>query len=269
MPNRLILESCRASKSLRALSDTAERLWWRLVTCVDDYGRLEADPEVVLAEAFKRRPDGWTQETVTRALLELSQVRDEDEPLLHLYRVGTKTYLQVAKASLHIRCRATQSKYPAPEAIVNQACLPLTDSGAHPRASARNGTPMSADAGAGEHPPLLSENENECENGRGKEKRTDLCVGGFGSIWAIWPKKRSKGQAEKAWRTLNPNEQLQSRIVAAIEQAKTSEQWLREGGRFIPHLATWLRAKGWEDEQQPAVAEPARSLVDFVSRGMR
>lgn len=266
MPNRLILESSRASKSLRALSDAAERLWWRLVTCVDDYGRLEADPEVVLAEAFKRRPDGWTEETVTAALLELSAVREgDDHPLIQLYRVGPKTYLQMAKASHHIRCRATKSKYPDPESLVDQASLSFASDGAHPRASARDGMPMPAAASDGAHPRLLSENENGF--GNENEKKKDLRVGGFGSVWAIWPKKRSKGQAEKAWRAVNPNEQLQSRIVAAIEQAKTSEQWRREGGRFIPHLATWLRAKGWEDEYLPAAAEPARSVVELAARG--
>ena len=36
----------------------------------------------------------------------------------------------------------------------------------------------------------------------------------------------------------------------------TSEQikkeWKKDGGKYIPHPATWLRARGWEDEYTPA-----------------
>jgi hypothetical protein len=41
-------------------------------------------------------------------------------------------------------------------------------------------------------------------------------------------------------------------MIATIEQAKKSENWLKESGKYIPHPATWLNAKGWEDED----AEP-------------
>ena len=70
----------------------------------------------------------------------------------------------------------------------------------------------------------------------------------FALFWLAYPKKKSKGVAERAWATINPDEQLAERICAAVERAKTSADWLNEGGKYIPHPATWLRAKGWEDE---------------------
>lgn len=72
--------------------------------------------------------------------------------------------------------------------------------------------------------------------------------GAFAKFWGAYPKKKSKGQAEKAWLKIKPNEQLTERILQAVERAKTLDDWKREGGRFIPHPATWLNAKGWEDE---------------------
>jgi len=48
---------------------------------------------------------------------------------------------------------------------------------------------------------------------------------------------------------LKPGEQLQQTILKALDQAKTSAEWAKEGGQYIPHPATWLNAKGWEDEQ--------------------
>jgi hypothetical protein len=70
----------------------------------------------------------------------------------------------------------------------------------------------------------------------------------FATFWRVYPKKKSKGQAEKIFKKINPDEQLLASMIAKIEQAKKSEQWLKDGGQFIPHPATWLNAKGWEDE---------------------
>lgn len=70
----------------------------------------------------------------------------------------------------------------------------------------------------------------------------------FEKFWTAYPKKKSKGQAEKTWYKIKPDEQLLARILATIERAKTSEEWTKDNGKYIPHPATWLNAKGWEDE---------------------
>lgn len=79
--------------------------------------------------------------------------------------------------------------------------------------------------------------------------------GGFDKFWSAYPRKKSKGQAEKAFNALKPSEQLLSAILAGIERAKTSEQWRKDGGQFVPYPATWIRARGWEDEETEAVEE--------------
>ena len=70
----------------------------------------------------------------------------------------------------------------------------------------------------------------------------------FDEFWERYPKKRSKGRAERAWVKIKPDEQLFKAILNGLELAKTSVEWLKEGGQFIPYPGTWLRAKGWEDE---------------------
>lgn len=52
MPNRIIRESARTSPTLARLSDGAERLFWRLITVADDYGRFDANPRVLLGQCF-------------------------------------------------------------------------------------------------------------------------------------------------------------------------------------------------------------------------
>lgn len=70
----------------------------------------------------------------------------------------------------------------------------------------------------------------------------------FDEFWAEYPKKRSKGQAEKTWVKLKPDEQLFEAIMTGLKRAKTSVDWTKNGGQYIPYPSTWLNAKGWEDE---------------------
>lgn len=74
-------------------------------------------------------------------------------------------------------------------------------------------------------------------------------IGSFDQFWKVYPKRKSKGQAEKAFLKINPDEQLLTKILESVERAKKSEDWIKEKGKYIPHPATWLNAKGWEDEE--------------------
>jgi hypothetical protein len=70
---------------------------------------------------------------------------------------------------------------------------------------------------------------------------------GFEEFWEAYPKKKNKADAEKAWRELQCST-LATRILAAVEAARRSDEWKRdEGWRWVPNPARWLRAKGWED----------------------
>lgn len=72
---------------------------------------------------------------------------------------------------------------------------------------------------------------------------------GFEQFWTAYPKKRSKGKAEQVWKKLKPDALLGSRIIEAIGRAELDPGWIKESGRYIPYPASWLNAKGWEDEQ--------------------
>ena len=91
-------------------------------------------------------------------------------------------------------------------------------------------------------------------HGRGREDKPSCASGdarlpeSFLKFWDTYPKKKSKGDAIKAWKKLKPNEPLAEKILRAVQQARTSDDWLKDGGQFIPHPATWLNARGWEDE---------------------
>ena len=96
--------------------------------------------------------------------------------------------------------------------------------------------------------------EKEKETTKEKESRLQK---DFEKFWDTYPRKKSKGDAEKAWKQLKPSSELVEIIISKVVLLKSSQEWLREGGEFIPYPATWLRAKGWEDEVGPTSVAPA------------
>ena len=72
----------------------------------------------------------------------------------------------------------------------------------------------------------------------------------FREFWTAYPKKIAIAKAEAAW-LINGCAQLLTKILTTIRAFKTSDQWTKEGGRFIPNPATWLNQRRWEDELSP------------------
>ena len=108
MPNRIIKESIRTSKSINKLSDFNFRFWAYLLTYVDDYGRGSADPELLKGFVFPRRKS-VTEATIQKGLTDLANAG-----LIHLYEVGGESYLYFPTWSQHQRIQQKRSKFPEP-----------------------------------------------------------------------------------------------------------------------------------------------------------
>lgn len=80
----------------------------------------------------------------------------------------------------------------------------------------------------------------------------------FKTFWEAYPRKVAKAQAEKIFYRLKPTEALMTVMLAALEQQKESDQWQRDGGRYIPYPATWLSQNRWEDSPSDA-GQPAQA----------
>jgi len=78
----------------------------------------------------------------------------------------------------------------------------------------------------------------------------------FDEFWKLYPRKESKQQAKKAWLKLNPDQALFNVIANALEYRSQTKEWIAEGGRYIPHPATWLNGRRWEDDLQPHQFSP-------------
>ena len=84
---------------------------------------------------------------------------------------------------------------------------------------------------------------------------------GFDRFYKLYPRKQKRRAAESAWKTLAPDADLQQQILAALAKQATSIDWLKSGGQFIPHPATWLNGKRWEDELSPGITAPSKHTV--------
>lgn len=71
---------------------------------------------------------------------------------------------------------------------------------------------------------------------------------GFEEFWRQYPRKVAKGDARKAWIQTAKIRPLLQVLLSALEAQKHQEQWLKDGGQFIPYPATWIRGERWDDE---------------------
>lgn len=89
---------------------------------------------------------------------------------------------------------------------------------------------------------------------------------GFPEFWAAYPRKTGKAAAEKAWRKIGPDATLRAAIAGALARQSAWEEWRRG---FIPHPATWLNGRRWEDEEPPrrnGQAATHDELLDFFRK---
>lgn len=80
----------------------------------------------------------------------------------------------------------------------------------------------------------------------------------FTEFWKAYPNKKAKQAAVKAWKRLKPDRALFNVIMQALKAAKRSDQWSRDGGRYIPHPASWINGQRWEDQDAEVAAGSGR-----------
>lgn len=218
-------------EALHELSYAHRFLFQGLWLLADREGRLEDRPRLIKTEIFPYDNE-----------LEVSLMLDDLAKGSYIirYEANGKRYIQVRNFLKHQR---PNSREAASEIPPCHGFIPPKPSCASTSLHAQD------------------QEEGKGREGKGKGTEGEILGGGFEKFWDSYPKKKSKGQAKRAWQRLKPTEQLRERILAALEQAKTSAEWAKDQGRYIPHPATWLNAEGWEDHHETAV-KPSKSALD-------
>ena len=233
MPNRILKESICTSDNLDQLSPQEESFFFRLIVNCDDYGIMDARPKILLAKCYPLKLGTIKEGDINKWLKALIKAE-----LCFLYEVAGRRYLKMTSWENHQQIRAHKSKYPKPDSDGYQLI-----------ADDINGNHMIADDYKCPRNPIQSNpnpNTNTTPNPNPKWSEQ------FHEFWKAYPLKMSKGPAEKAWMKLDHSSDLFDKILASIEIWKKSERWNDQGGKFIPYPASWLNAKGWEDEYTEA-----------------
>jgi hypothetical protein len=100
----------------------------------------------------------------------------------------------------------------------------------------------------------LSETETETRSGSeshthtpiAREKTARSGRDGFDAFWTAYPKKVARQAAVKAWAKIDRAVDTAD-IMAGLARAVRSEQWLKDGGQYVPHASTWLNGGRWTD----------------------
>lgn len=71
----------------------------------------------------------------------------------------------------------------------------------------------------------------------------------FEQFWSLYPRKKNKGAAFRAWQKIKGNKQsLLKSCAKALEWQIKSEQW--QNPQYIPYPSTYLNGRGWEDSPE-------------------
>lgn len=155
MGNRILKESICTSDDIDALSLFEEVLYYRLIVCVDDFGRMDARGSILRARMFPLRPE-VTLEMVEAALRTLAA-----RGCVHRYEVDGRPYLCLPTWGEHQRVRNQRGKYPAP----GDAPEDTTLGGDAPEDTSIGGdVPQSAADGRALRPESESESLSEYES---------------------------------------------------------------------------------------------------------
>jgi len=88
------------------------------------------------------------------------------------------------------------------------------------------------------------------------QKKKTFLSDSFEKFWKTYPRKQNKAAAKKAWDKISLNSELLENILSAISKQKEGPDWIKNKGQFIPHPASWLNNKRWEDEEMENIIAP-------------
>lgn len=82
----------------------------------------------------------------------------------------------------------------------------------------------------------------------------------FAAFWSAYPRKEARGKAVKAFDKINPDDSMIAALLAAVEVQRRrggclEDRTTADGRSTIPHPASWLNGRRWEDVP-PELARP-------------
>jgi hypothetical protein len=86
----------------------------------------------------------------------------------------------------------------------------------------------------------------------------------FAEFYQAFPRKKARGDAEKAWQQAIKKGHAPDEIMAGLMRNLADLQ--RRDAQFIPYPATWLRAESFFDEPDPVQRNNGRRSIADAAR---
>ena len=87
------------------------------------------------------------------------------------------------------------------------------------------------------------------------EPMPELFETGFEKFWKAWPastRKGAKSECRKKWEKHYCETQT-DQIIKHVEWLKTTEQWIKSNGAFIPAPLVYLNQQRWDGAEVPEI----------------
>lgn len=88
----------------------------------------------------------------------------------------------------------------------------------------------------------------------------------FNVFWSEYPRKVGKKKAREAFFKIKPGQAKFRTIMSALQVHKTTADWTKDGGKWIPHPTTWINGERWEDEIQIESGESKKAKEAKLKR---
>ncbi|CAN2975623.1 helix-turn-helix domain-containing protein [Pseudomonas carnis] len=145
--------------------------------------------------------------------------------------------------------------------LVDPFGFPNTPSGNAANPFGKDGEPPSENTQGNN---TQSNNTKSIKNTPASGAKKVLLDEGFEQFWKLYPKKKARKEAIKAWAKLKANDELRQTLITALGSHCVSEDWAKENGRYIPNAATWINGERWTDELKPAYGATNHSSQSAV-----
>jgi hypothetical protein len=233
-------------EDLARVSFAGRLLYIGLWTVADCVGRLEDRPTRLKALLFPYDPVN-----VDHLLNDLAA-----RGFIRRYQAGDRACIDIPTFLKHQRPGSRELAHELPP------CTDLSGSFAKDPCTR-------APAGTGTGTGTGKEREQEQKENTARARAREAVDLAFSEFWATYPRHEAKQEALRAWRHLRPDRALQAHIRATLTWQRDLPQW-REGK--IPHAATYLHQRRWEDEppRLPLTTTGSRTAgnVAAIARGL-
>ena len=84
----------------------------------------------------------------------------------------------------------------------------------------------------------------------------------FELFWSVYPNKKSKKEAEVKFKRIDFKKHTFESIMSSLKKQKQSQDWIKNGGQYVPMPTTWINQERWADEVQVPVQQPSHTDVN-------